>query len=191
MPEGSRGLQWLTGWLPPSSHFCQSVILTLIARWLEGDFILKIKKIVGLEGDLRRSFIQDNKLNLWNKKISDTSSFPRLVGGDGGGICYHTCPHSVPGGAVVKRQEIQETQVRSLGWEDPLEKEMATHPSSLAWENSWTEEPGGLLATASQTRTQLSTCALLSFCLTNFCSFPNKSNQKWSPHQILQIMKCP
>ena len=36
----------------------------------------------------------------------------------------------------------QEMQVRSLGWEDPLEKEMATYPSILAWEIPWTEEPG-------------------------------------------------
>ena len=36
------------------------------------------------------------------------------------------------------------TQVQSLGWEDSLEKEMATHSSILAWEIPWTEEPGGL-----------------------------------------------
>ena len=39
---------------------------------------------------------------------------------------------------------MQETQVPSLGWEDPLEKEMATHSSTLAWKIPWTEEPGGL-----------------------------------------------
>ena len=39
---------------------------------------------------------------------------------------------------------MQETQVRSLGREDPLEKEMATHSGILAWEIPWTEEPGGL-----------------------------------------------
>ena len=39
---------------------------------------------------------------------------------------------------------MQDTQVRSLGQEDPLEKEMATHSSILAWEIPWTEEPGGL-----------------------------------------------
>ena len=39
---------------------------------------------------------------------------------------------------------MQETQVRSLGQEDPLGKEMATHSSILAWEIPWTEEPGGL-----------------------------------------------
>ena len=41
-------------------------------------------------------------------------------------------------------QKTQEAQVRSLGQEDPLEEEMATHSSILAWEISWTEEPGGL-----------------------------------------------
>ena len=39
---------------------------------------------------------------------------------------------------------MQETWVRSLGWEDPLEKEKATHSSILAWRIPWTEEPGGL-----------------------------------------------
>ena len=38
---------------------------------------------------------------------------------------------------------MQEMQVQSLGWEDPLEKEMATHSSLLAWEIPWTEEPWG------------------------------------------------
>ena len=39
---------------------------------------------------------------------------------------------------------MQETWVQSLGWEDPLEKEMAIHSSILAWKIPWTEEPGGL-----------------------------------------------
>ena len=39
-------------------------------------------------------------------------------------------------------QETQEAQVRSLGWEDPLEKEMAAYSSILAWSIPWTEEPG-------------------------------------------------
>ena len=39
---------------------------------------------------------------------------------------------------------MQETQVWSMGWEDPLEKGMATHSSILAWRIPWTEEPGGL-----------------------------------------------
>ena len=39
---------------------------------------------------------------------------------------------------------MQETWVQSLDWDDPLEKGMATHSSTLAWEIPWTEEPGGL-----------------------------------------------
>ena len=39
---------------------------------------------------------------------------------------------------------MRETRVRSLGWEDPLEKEMAPHSSALAWKIPWTEEPGRL-----------------------------------------------
>ena len=46
------------------------------------------------------------------------------------------------GPAII--QETREMQVRSPGWEDPLEKGMATHSSTLAWKVPWTEEPGGL-----------------------------------------------
>ena len=45
---------------------------------------------------------------------------------------------------------MQETQVRFLGWEDPLEKEMAIHSSILAWKIPWTEEPGRLQRRGSQ-----------------------------------------
>ena len=46
---------------------------------------------------------------------------------------------------MVKRlPAVQETRVQSLGWEDPLEKKMATHSSSLAWKIPWTEEPSRL-----------------------------------------------
>ena len=62
-----------------------------------------------------------------------------------------------PSGAVVKNPpadagdaRTQETWVRSLSLEDPLEKDMATHSSILAWEIPWTEEPGGLQSTESQ-----------------------------------------
>ena len=44
----------------------------------------------------------------------------------------------------------QETQVQSLGWEDPLEKDMATHSSTLAWKIPWMEEPGRLQSMGSQ-----------------------------------------
>ena len=45
---------------------------------------------------------------------------------------------------------MQETWVQFLGWEDPLEKEMAIHSSILAWKIPWTEEPGGLQSMGSQ-----------------------------------------
>ena len=46
--------------------------------------------------------------------------------------------------------EMQETLVQSLGWENPLEEEMATHSSILVWEIPWIEEPGGLQSMGSQ-----------------------------------------
>ena len=53
-----------------------------------------------------------------------------------------------PGGSTVKNppamQEMQETRVRSLGWEEPLEEGMATHSSILAWRTPWTEESSRL-----------------------------------------------
>ena len=58
---------------------------------------------------------------------------------------------------TVKRlSTMQETQVRALGWEDPLEKEMAIHSSTIAWKIPRTEEPGRLQSMGSQSRTRLS-----------------------------------
>ena len=51
---------------------------------------------------------------------------------------------SAAGSVVENLPAMQEMQVPSLGWKDPLEKEMATHSYILAWEIVWTEEPGGL-----------------------------------------------
>ena len=61
-------------------------------------------------------------------------------------------------GLVVKNlPAMQETQVQTLGWEEPLEKEMATHSSILAWEIPQTQEPGGLQSVGLQkSQTQLS-----------------------------------
>ena len=67
-----------------------------------------------------------------------------------GGVVFPPC--YLPGTKVwwglaqrLKRlPAMWETWVRSLGWEDPLEKEMATHSSILSWRIPWTEEPGGL-----------------------------------------------
>ena len=52
---------------------------------------------------------------------------------------------------TIKRlPTMRETQLQSLGWEDLLEKEMATHSSTLAWKIPWTEEPSRLQSTGSQ-----------------------------------------
>ena len=58
--------------------------------------------------------------------------------------------------AVKNLPAMQETQVRSLGQEGPLEKGMATHSSILAWRIPWREEPGGLQSRGSQSQTRLS-----------------------------------
>ena len=56
-----------------------------------------------------------------------------------------------PGGSEVKVSACNtETRVQSLGWEDLLEKEMATYSSILAWRSPWMEEPGGLQSMGSQ-----------------------------------------
>ena len=68
-------------------------------------------------------------------------------------LCYKIKNYGrgFPGGSAVKNPPVmQETRVRSLGWEDPLEKEMATYSSILAWKIPGTEEPGGLQSMGSQ-----------------------------------------
>ena len=63
--------------------------------------------------------------------------------------------HSLVALLVKNPSAMQETQFRSLGWEDPLEKEMATHSSILTWRIPWTEEPRELTVhevTKSQTQ---------------------------------------
>ena len=64
---------------------------------------------------------------------------------------------------IVNLPAMQETQVRSLGWEDHLEKGMATHSSILAWRIPWTEEPGGLqsMGRKESDTTERLTCSLL------------------------------
>ena len=63
---------------------------------------------------------------------------------------------------------MQETRIQSLGWEDPLEKEMAIHSTTLAWKIPRTEERGRLQSTGSQSRTRLSN---FTFC--NYHWLPN------------------
>ena len=67
---------------------------------------------------------------------------------------YHRA--SLVAQSVKRLPAMQETQVQSLGGEDPLEKGMAPHSSTLAWRIPWTDEPGGLQSIESQSQTGLS-----------------------------------
>ena len=64
------------------------------------------------------------------------------------------CFIATPGGSAVRNtlamQQTQETRIRSLGWKDPLEKEMTIHSNILAWRIPWTEVPCGLQSMGSQ-----------------------------------------
>ena len=71
-------------------------------------------------------------------------------------ICQtHSILCLIPGSERIHLQ-YEETRVRFLGWEDPLEKKMETHSSVLAWEIPWTEEPEGLVDGVTKSRTQAS-----------------------------------
>ena len=88
-------------------------------------WVLLLKKFRQTHGVLPHSPWVRTKMCLWMPQILDLGLFP---GGSG----------------VENLPAMWKTQVQSLGWEDPLEKEMATLSSILAWEIPWTEEPGGL-----------------------------------------------
>ena len=72
-----------------------------------------------------------------------------VLGGSGQILCFEIGA-SLVAQRVKRLPAVWETRVRSLGWEDPLEKEMATHSGTLAWKIPWTEEPGGLQSMESQ-----------------------------------------
>ena len=65
-------------------------------------------------------------------------------------IVFAAFNQSLVAQTVKRLLTMQETRVQSLGWEDPLEKEMTTHSSTLAWKIQWTEEPGRLQSMGSQ-----------------------------------------
>ena len=71
--------------------------------------------------------------------------------GPGKGTDVHLAPQTSLGAQTGKRlSTMQETWVQSLGWEDPQQKEMAPHSSTIAWKIPWTEEPGRLQSIGSQ-----------------------------------------
>ena len=70
--------------------------------------------------------------------------------GEGIGYSFQYSWASLVAQRVKNPPAIQETWVQSLGWEDPLEKGMATHSNIMAWRTPWTEEPGRLQSMGSQ-----------------------------------------
>ena len=94
--------------------------------------------------------LPDLSLNL-PKFMSIESVRPIISGrGETGIYLFPEIGVSLVSQLVKNLPAVQETWVQSLGWEDPLEKEMATHSSILAWKISWTEEPGELQSMGSQ-----------------------------------------
>ena len=65
-------------------------------------------------------------------------------------VVIYGCGASLVAQRLTRLPPMRETWVRSLGWEDPLEKEMAIHSSILAWKILWTEKPSRLQSTGSQ-----------------------------------------
>ena len=65
-------------------------------------------------------------------------------------VSIHKCVTSLVAQTVKRLSTMQETWVQALDWEDPLEKEMAFHSSTIAWKIPWTEEPGRLQSMRSQ-----------------------------------------
>ena len=92
---------------------------------------------------------------------------------------------------VKRLPAMQETQVPSLGRENPLEKEMATHSSILAWRIPWTEEPGGLQSTGSQRvgHNWATSLSLSFFPLTS--SIGITSEKAMAPHSSTLAWKIP
>ena len=78
----------------------------------------------------------------------------------------------------------EETQVWSLGGEDPLEKEMVTHSSILAWKTPWTEEPGGLQSMGSDTTKP--TGAVIVLGINSYCKLSSHSYLDFGDHSLIR-----
>ena len=91
---------------------------------------------------LENSFLSESESRRWWRHFTALLCL--------GEIFYYVL--GFPSGTVVKNPlaNVGDTGVSSLGWEDPLKEEMATHSSSLAWKSPWTEEPGRLQSMESQ-----------------------------------------
>ena len=121
------------------------------------EYLLSCKKewiwVSWNEGDEPRAYYTDWSKSEREKQISYTNAYIcnlerwywwNYLQGSSGNTA------SLVAQLVKNLPAVWETRVQSLGWEDPLEKEMATHSSTLAWKIPWTEEPGRLQTTGLQ-----------------------------------------
>ena len=76
-----------------------------------------------------------------------------MTGGNFRGWVAEAWEASLVAQTVKNLPAVQESRIRSVGWEDPLEKELAAHSSILAWKIPWTEEPDGLQSMGLQSQT--------------------------------------
>ena len=123
-------IRWPKYWSFSFSPFNEySELISLKMDWLD---------LLAVQGALKTLFQHHSSKSIYSSVLS----FP-----------YG--PTLTPGASLVAQRlkhlpAMWETRVQSLGWEDPLEKEMATHSSTLAWKIPWTEEPGQLQSMRSQ-----------------------------------------
>ena len=110
--------------------------------------------------------VTESKQNSWTRLSGWTTTK---------GIDYTPFRASLVAKRVNRLPAMWETRVRSLGWEDPLQKEMVTHSSILAWRIPWTEESSGLQSTGSQRAGYNWETSLSFFLYTAFKSFPDGS----------------
>ena len=93
---------------------------------------------------------------MWNAEVDESQGGLKIAGRNISNLRYADVitlmaeKASLVAQTVKRLPTMQETQVQSLGWEDPLEKEMATHSSTLAWKIPWVEEHGRLQSMGSQ-----------------------------------------
>ena len=109
-----------------------------------------------------RQFIASGGQSIWSFSFSPSNEYPGLISfkinwfdllavqGTLKGLLQHHYVRPKVAQTVKRLPAMQKTWVQSLGWEEPLEKEMAAHSSTLAWKIPWMEEPGRLQSMGSQ-----------------------------------------
>ena len=114
----------------------------LMVVGLINERVAPVPELEEIDPNLEKYFSKPVKRKDWEEPLEFFGSSHWELGG---------CWKGFPGGSGLNRlPPMRETGIRSLGWEYPLEKEMATHSSIVAWRIPWTEEPGRLQSMGSQ-----------------------------------------